>query len=64
MLCAAPCVVEAGGTSATADLLKPPRIAVGAYFPSLSFPSLDNHKPTSIERFRGKKVILHVFASW
>jgi hypothetical protein len=36
----------------------------GAPFPGLSFPSLENGKPVSIEHYSGEKVVLHVFASW
>jgi len=37
---------------------------VGEPFPSLVMPSLADGKPLSLARFRGKKVILHIFASW
>ena len=36
----------------------------GQAFPVLVLPSLDNGKPLSIEDFRGRKIALHVFASW
>ena len=47
-------------TSATAD---PPLIESGAPFPELSLPTLDGER-LSIRDFRGRKVLLHVFASW
>jgi hypothetical protein len=37
---------------------------VGEPFPNLVLPSLANGKPLSLARFRGEKVILHIFASW
>jgi hypothetical protein len=37
---------------------------VGAPFPSIALPALEDGRPRSIADFRGKKVILHVFASW
>ncbi len=36
---------------------------VGEPFPALTLPGLDG-APGSIADFQGKKVILHVFASW
>jgi hypothetical protein len=36
----------------------------GQPFPDLLLPSLADGRPTSIAAFRGKKVILHIFASW
>ena len=38
-------------------------LRVNEPFPDLALPSLDG-KPRSISDFRGKKVVLHVFASW
>ncbi len=40
------------------------RPVVGEPFPDLELPSLTDGSPLSISAFRGKKVILHVFASW
>lgn len=37
---------------------------VGEPFPNLVLPSLADGKPLSLARFRGEKVILHIFASW
>ncbi len=36
----------------------------GQIFPAMVFPSLDGGRPGSVADFRGKKVILHIFASW
>ena len=40
------------------------RFSAGEPFPDIVLPSLEDDSPTSISRFRGKKIILHVFASW
>ncbi len=39
-------------------------LAVGDLFPDLAFPSLEDGTPARLSDFRGKKVMLHVFASW
>jgi hypothetical protein len=49
---------------AGAQRLPPSGFEVGQPFPTLAFPALDDATPRSITDFRGKKVILHVFASW
>ena len=36
----------------------------GQIFPTMVFPSLDGNRPGSVADFRGKKLILHIFASW
>ena len=41
-----------------------PPIEVGQPFPDLVLPALDDGRPLSIADFRGKKVLLLVFASW
>jgi hypothetical protein len=33
-------------------------------FPTTVFPSTDSGPPGSVADFRGKKLILHIFASW
>ncbi len=38
--------------------------AVGEIFPDLAFPSLDDGAAKRLSDFRGRKVMLHVFASW
>jgi len=37
---------------------------VGQPFPDIRLPSLANGRPLSISHFRGKKVLLMIFASW
>jgi len=39
-------------------------IEVGRPFPNLVLPSLGDRRPSSLVQYRGKKVLLHVFASW
>ncbi len=37
---------------------------VGDRFPELVLPSLADGEPISIASFRGRKLVLHVWASW
>ncbi len=37
---------------------------IGEPFPNIVLPSLENGQPASMTQFRGKKLILHIFASW
>ena len=39
-------------------------IEVGSPFPSLTLPSLRDGSPHSIKDWRGKKIVLHIWASW
>ena len=39
-------------------------IKIGQPFPNLTFRSMEDGSPMSIADFRGKKVVLQVFASW
>jgi hypothetical protein len=39
-------------------------LAVGRAFPDFPLPRLEDGQPSSISAFRGKKTILHLFASW
>ena len=44
---------------------RPPGLfEVGRPFPVLALPDAANGKARSITEFRGRKIILHVFASW
>lgn len=52
------------GIAAGAARAEKPVIEDGKPFPAIAFPSLDGGTPMSIADFRGKKVLLHVFASW
>ncbi|MCH9001116.1 MAG: hypothetical protein IIC02_00960 [Planctomycetes bacterium] len=40
------------------------RIEAGQPFPELVLPALKDGSPASIAMYRGKKVVLHIFASW
>jgi hypothetical protein len=42
----------------------PAGIEPGSRFPDLALPSLDGSTVRSIREFAGRKVVLHVFASW
>ncbi len=48
-------------SSAAAD---PPRFEVGNRVPQIVLPALADGRPMSLADFRGRKVILQVFASW
>jgi hypothetical protein len=37
---------------------------VGSPFPVIALPSLDGGRPMSVEDFRGRKLVLHIWASW
>ena len=39
-------------------------IEVGEPFPLVHLPRLDGGQPGSVADYRGKKLVLHVFASW
>ena len=39
-------------------------LEVGQPFPDLVLPALEDGRPTSLADFRGRKLVLHVFASW
>ena len=41
-----------------------PRIEVGQPFPDLVLPRMEDGRPASISDFRGKKLALHIWASW
>jgi hypothetical protein len=40
------------------------RLNVGSPFPELALPAIEGDRALSIGDFRGKKLILHVWASW
>jgi hypothetical protein len=37
---------------------------VGQPFPAIVLPSLEGGKPMAVSDLRGKKLVLHIFASW
>jgi len=42
----------------------PQTIKLGDPFPEISLPEVRDGQPMSVTDFRGRKVLLHVFASW
>ncbi len=42
----------------------PPQIEIGKPFPDITLPGIDNGEPRTLGEFRGRKVMLHLFASW
>jgi len=50
-----------GATLAGAEEYEP---RVGEPFPLLVLPSLEDGSPLSVASFRGKKLVLHIWASW
>ena len=53
-----------GAEGATAPRPDSVEFHEGEMFPTTVFPSLENSRPGSVADFRGKKLILHIFASW
>ncbi len=58
MLAAAVAPADAGEASSAVAL------EVGQPFPPIVLPSMADGTPTSLAQFRGKKLLLHIFASW
>lgn len=58
LVVAATMAVYAGGSEVTVGT------EMGQLYPDYPLPSLYDGKPISISDFRGKKIILHQFASW
>ena len=40
------------------------KVEAGQPFPEIVLPSIEDGRPASLAQYRGKKVLLHVFASW
>ena len=51
-------------STTTSDTARRSPFRVGQPFPKLTLPALEDGQPASIRDYRGRKVILHVFASW
>lgn len=43
---------------------KEPDFPVGQHFPTLFIPTLADGKLRGVSSYRGKKLVLHIFASW
>ncbi len=55
----------ASGTVGASDAPTPvDPFAVGQPVPDLVLPAANDGRPRSLAEFRGKKYVLHVFASW
>jgi len=52
------------GAPASGGGLPPSGFTVGEPFPLIAFETGDGEHVESIARFRGEKVVLHIFASW
>jgi len=57
-------IVALTALGAAAARAEPPVIEIGKPFPAIALPSMIGGEPMSIADFRGRKVILHIFASW
>ena len=57
-------VILSCGSPVKVDMPPDVKIEVGSPFPNLVLPLLEDGRPSSIVGFRGKKILLHVFASW
>jgi hypothetical protein len=63
-IAAAAWLLACGGDSAVDRPIDPVlKVEVGQPVPDIVLPSLDG-RPASLAQLRGKKVLLHVFASW
>lgn len=58
------CLLAACGSQTSMTFPDDVTIAVGRPFPDLILPALEDGRPRSISELRGKKTMLHVFASW
>ncbi len=52
------------GVGARAQTSDSAEFREGQVFPTMIFPYLGDGRPGSVADFRGKKLILHIFASW
>jgi hypothetical protein len=52
------------GKPGTGEPAPADKFEVGQAFPDIVLPSLSDGHPSSLSQFRGKKVLLHIFASW
>lgn len=53
-----------GPSNAGAQQLPATGFDPGTPFPTILFPSLEDGAPMSVADYRGKRLILHIFASW
>jgi len=65
LITVAPFAGAPGAASADAGPGLPPTgFAVGQLLPEISLPSAEDGRPVSLAAYRGRKIVLHVFASW
>lgn len=57
-------LVALGLLNLTGFTMASPSLEIGQRFPDIVLPSLEDGSAMSIERFRGEKLLLHIFASW
>ncbi len=57
-------LIAAGPTAPDVPPTPVDPFAIGRPVPDLVLPSADDGRPRSLAEFRGKKYVLHVFASW
>ncbi len=60
----APLFLSALLVAAAPALAAKDRFPVNQPFPNIALPALADGRPASIADYRGKKVLLHIFASW
>ncbi len=63
---AANCLAASDGSNQKTSSRPFPRsgFEVGQLFPEIVLPSAEDSRPLTLAQFRGKKTILHIFASW
>ena len=57
-------LLAVAATTARAQSLPPTGFEIGAPFPAIAFPALEDGQPYSLADFKGRKTILHIWASW
>ena len=63
--CATAVVFAVAGLATTQHAnAQAPSLEVGQLFPIINMPTTDSELPQSLLNYRGKKIVLHVFASW
>ena len=57
-------VVGATGDLSATPANDVPKLELGEPFPNLTLPAMRDGQAMSISDYRGKRVVLHIFASW
>jgi len=58
------CLIAALMGSAAFSSISPAPFEIDKPFPALVLPALNGEGASSLAQFRGRKTVLHVFASW